>query len=521
MNLTTTQINQVAVIVPPIEDFYFTPHRFTSIGATIVVEILKKRGIKTRYFNFPQMYPRSTTIPIPREFNYLKKHIIPNETGKCSYFTSYKRFGQSVAECTKVILDSNPQLCFFSCFSFCYSLPALKLAEEIKRSSPSTIIIFGGAGVSAYPEFFLRSSYIDYTLSGEAEINLPDFLDFILSGEIQVSKISGFGWKSEGKMQLNSCTTRTADNDIQCSIVATTGSGNSLHLTTTLSRGCPLRCSFCSNWLCHGKEFRRVSLSNLEDSLQKTIHKVDLLKDICVNFEDDNLLLDYEFFKECIAVFKRYIPGAKFLAENGIDYRLMDAEKCRELISLGLSQFNFSLGSTDLAILVDVNRSGNTGRYDELLSIASENSIPVITYFICGFKQDTIESVARNLSFLYSRKTFIGISLYYPVPGIAGYEDRLLFDKVNPALCCGSAAFSWNNSLTTETLVTAFRLARFINLTKSVQKSELEIELIDSTFKRKKLHTITKEKDAAVVREVPVQDEALVELFFESIEKVV
>jgi hypothetical protein len=35
-----------AVVVPPLRDFYFTRHRFSSLGAAIVASLLKREGLQ-------------------------------------------------------------------------------------------------------------------------------------------------------------------------------------------------------------------------------------------------------------------------------------------------------------------------------------------------------------------------------------------------------------------------------------------------------------------------------------------
>ena len=63
----TQPIKTAAVIVPPFSDFYSTPHRFSSLGAQIVVQLLEKHGILVRYFNFPFNHNTSSqSIPIPQ-----------------------------------------------------------------------------------------------------------------------------------------------------------------------------------------------------------------------------------------------------------------------------------------------------------------------------------------------------------------------------------------------------------------------------------------------------------------------
>jgi hypothetical protein len=509
MKLFKKPIN-ATVVIPPIEDFYFTPHRFSSIGATILAALLQNQGLKVSILNFPLMNEKGVKITLPKELSYLKNQIIENETGKTTYFTSYKRFGPPDLLSAQKIIDTKPDICFFSCFAFCYAKTMLQLIKQVKKLSPDTIIIAGGAGVSAYPEFFIRGNLIDYVIAGEAETSIVALIEMLNSAEFHPENVPNLVWKNEDEIAYSLIKKHTLPEEIECPIIKTRETPKTIFLTVSLSRGCPLKCRFCSNWLSHGYEFRHNTIEHLElsiDELKQT--DINEEKEVCVNFEDDNLMLDYNYWLQSIDLFKKRFPKARFYAENGIDYRLLDPAKCNHLIDLGLAQFNFSIGSVNDLVLENNNRESDLSRYDKI--VASIN-VPVITYFICGFEQDTIESIAQNLRFFISRPTLIGISLFYPVPGISGYQDRSIFNSVSPAQCTGSAAYPWNKSLSTKTLITAFRLARYINLSKSKIKSQIEEELVQRIFTTKKLHTIIKTKNGLIIIEVPVQDKTLVEM---------
>lgn len=516
-NQLSKKVPRAAVIIPPIQDFYFTAHRFSSIGSHIVVDLLKKAHIPSTLINFPLMMRKGTSIKLPGELSYLKPFIIENETGKASFFRTYKLFGPHLDSCVETISQLQPDICYFSCFAFCYSTPALELCRILKKQFPKIITVFGGAGVSAYPEYFLKDESVDFTLSGEAEINTCDFISYLTSNKPAPESISGLGWKENGTKYFSAVKTVTNADQINCPVIKTEERNKEIFLTVSLSRGCPSGCNFCSNWLCHGKEFRRCTQNTADDIInQITEFCFTSKKTACINFEDDNLLFDYPFWLQIIRTIKNRLPNAKFYAENGIDYRLLNIDRCEELIACGFSQFNFSLGSVNKMIMTNAGRQNHLEKFNTIVSYISKFKIPVITYFICGFKDDTTESVAHNLAFLSKHSTMIGISLYYPVPGIQGFEDRALFDKVPPFLCCGSSAYPWNLSLSTQTMITAFRLTRIINLSKSSFTSLEEKRLLDLFYKHKRLYTFQKTKSGSMeIVEVANQDYELVRLYCE------
>jgi len=379
MNQLTFDIKNAAVIIPPIQDFYFTYHRFSSLGAKIVHKILKRLIPDARFLDFPLLKKKPLSANLPVGLSYLKNHLIENEFGKLSYFTKYKHFGPSIEDCVNLIIDSNINLCLLSCFAYCYSHTTIELAERLKYKNNSITIIAGGAAVSVCPEYYLKSKGIDYVISGEAEISLPLLLNSILNNSIFPHSIPNIGWKENGEAVFSKSRVFTDTNNIEPLITKTFEKDNSIYVTTSISRGCTFKCQFCSNRLSQGTHFRTISIDAFDNELDifSKQHTADN-REILINFEDDNILLDYQFLKRAIHQCKKYFPFAKFSFENGIDYRLLTQERCRELITFGVRQFNFSIGTTDQSIAKTENRFQNLSNLDYLFSILNESNIPIL-----------------------------------------------------------------------------------------------------------------------------------------------
>jgi len=501
-------LDKAALIIPPVQDFYTTPHRISSLGVETVRRILIGNGLDVRIIDGLQRGRRSVVLPLPEQLSYLHEHLLENETGRCSFFTKYRHFGLSCSEIVQMIQKYDPDICLISCFAFCYSKPVIELSGIIRTVLPEVPVAVGGAGVSVYPDYFLRCSSIDYTLSGEAEICLPLFLDYLRAPtERSVNTVYGLGAKTEGVHTIVPPEKYAAAEEIRPVIAETLPNDRRTVFATSLSRGCPAGCRFCSNSLVHGTCFRHVSIQQFEPALSE-LPDFPAGHEVAFDFEDDNLLFDFDFLMSILERCRSRFSRFGFTFENGIDYRLLSPEQCETLIKAGCGQFNFSLGSLRPEILERERRVLDLDRYEHLLSIVEQQGIPVVTYVICGFAEDTKESVAENLRYLSDKKTAIGLSLYYPVPGISGFEDRSIFDSIDPQCCTGAAAYPWGGNLDTCTLITAFRLARFINLLKSPVKNSEESEIIRLTTGRGLLHTVVKGRIRRIIS-VPKQDEEL------------
>lgn len=430
-----------AIVLPPVEDFYFTPSRASGLGAEALKNILSGCGIASEVYNLPAMKKKAAKLPLPDELTYLKPFLIEKEQGPVSFFSSYKRFGPSYTESAEIILTKNPSRVFLSCFAWAYAASTLKLAEAIKKRAPSVEIIAGGAGVTVNPDFFSASEFIDAVLTGEAEVSVPEFLG-LNTGFIPFQSAPVF------------CAAQTG----------VSASKQIRFFSAVLSRGCPKNCRFCSNHLVHGRKFRKTKPADIEQFISELPSDMN----IHINFEDDNLMLDSGYFFSILSIIKNRFPYAQFSAENGLDYSLIDKEKLARLIDFGFRSFNLSMASSSQFLLESENRALNLNRLESLLAEISFRSLPSTTYFICGLENETVQSVLDNLIYLHSLPTLTGISLFYPVPGLPGFPPDKMSSKP-PALCAGSSAYPWNSSLSTAQLVTAFRLARFSNLLKTAE----------------------------------------------------
>ena len=507
------------VVVPPVEDFYFTWHRFSALGAQIVFNIVKKYLPSASMLNFPLLRKKPLSAPLPSALEYLHEHLIDNETGNCSFFRKYQHFGPDIDTCVSMILETDPSVCLISCFAYCYSDMTLQIAKKLKAVRKNIVIVAGGAGVSAYPEYFLNADSIDYAVVGEAEVALPQLMEFVLYTKGNCAAIPNIAWKENGQIKKSGIRQFTDTSTIVPCITVTGESKDTVYLSTTLSRGCTFKCQFCSNHLSQGSTFRTVNLELFENELFRVAAAYNLSgMQIRLNFEDDNILLDYEFLKAIIKKCRSVLTNVKFTFENGIDYRLLSIDRCKELLTLGVCQFNFSIATTDSAIAENEMRISHFEQLDELYVLLKEHAIPVITYFICGFPSDTPDTIVKNLLYLLQRPTLSGISLFYAVPGLPAYQNSTVEKNLGmPCRFAGASAFPWNGSLSTETLVTAFRLSRLVNMIKSETKSDTDRILIEAIVKDGVLYTVKKGCGKEKLFRVESQDNHLVTKFTRAI----
>ena len=433
-------------MIPPVRDFYFTPQRASFLGARTLAEILGRSGVDCRIFDGTGARGRAAELPV--ELSYLAPYL-----GSEGFFKRYYRFGMMPEHLAGEIADWGPDHVLISSFAFCYAAEALETAVACRQRMPHAVISAGGAGVSAYPDYYLRTSAVDYAVAGEADGVIVKFLADPLS-------VPGVHCRKPGKE--DDTGNPVPPDDFAPVLRRMKVSRNVAYHAAMLTRGCPMHCSFCSSRL-HMPTFRKAGLDRVGEmfnGLRNAGGRVHL------NIEDDTIASDFSYLLSVLELFRSSAGSdATFSMENGVDFRTLDAVKVRTLAVMGLRQLNISLVSTNKEVLSHYGRSAMTERFEEVVFAAADSGIPVTVYIIAGLKGEPAESIRNGLRYLARLPVLIGISPFYPVPGIQGFEDRGIFDRLSPRLCAGTAFYPWHEC-SIEELVSLFREARSINLGK-------------------------------------------------------
>jgi hypothetical protein len=277
----------------------------------------------------------------------------------------------------------------------------------------------------------------------------------------------------------------------------TGAAGKRVLLSTTATRGCPKACSFCSVRLSHPGDPRRLPKHGIIENLETAAPSM-AGKNLSINFEDDNLLADWDHAVDVLAAIKQIWPAAAFTAENGLDYTYLDRKRTKKLIDLGFFRFNFSLGVSGKVDHEEQNRFRGPALLEDLVGLITGRKRQCTVFFICGFPGDTPENSVKTLTFLHTLPCRTGISLYYPVPGI---KEISIPKDAPPALYAGSSAYPWTGTLTTAQMITAFRLSRLSNFLKSSDS-------VSSGTPREEMHKL---------RSIPFLDSGMIERFIEGV----
>ena len=354
---------RIALAVPPVEDFYFSPRRASFLGLHTLIRILGRYGADYRIFNGVRVKGRP--IPLPEELSHLVPHI-----GKEFFFKNYYRFGITVEHLPDQIAAFRPDHVFIHSFAFCYAREAVDLTEACRKRLPKSLIVLGGAGPAVYPEYYLKRSSCDYVAGAEAERILPVYLKNPVAAP-------GLHFRNKTPIGLKESSPGPGFEPV---MVSMGNRGNIDYYSTMVTRGCPHHCSFCSVKQ-QFPGFRKAG----RDAVSSLFQSLDRNNWSHVNFEDDNLTHDFIYLRELLELLKHHSGNRySFSMENGTSFHNLDGEKIEILKGYHLRQLNLSLISLHKETLKDMRRDYDEGDFRAIVNICHSADIPVIAYLISG-----------------------------------------------------------------------------------------------------------------------------------------
>ena len=251
------------------------------------------------------------------------------------------------------INDEKPDLIGFSVFSQAKQLN-FNLAEIIKKSFPSILIIFGGIHVIIDPYDVVKRPYVDYICLGEGEEAIVE-LAHSLHNNKSTEHIKNLGFKKNGDTILNPCRPPQNFDNIPIpdwSIfephhIYGPFRGKLLRMAIVeFSRTCPYQCTYCGNKIYKDlyKQFG-FNLSYRHKSPQRWIHELKFMKDNFdiefVNIPDGTFVAQSEkVMKELAPLYVKEI-NLPFFCDSSV--HCLTREKARLLKEMGCVCINMGI----------------------------------------------------------------------------------------------------------------------------------------------------------------------------------
>ncbi len=461
----------VLLVQPHVRDFYLTAKRTIPYGLLSIAASLLEAGFKVRLFD-ALATGKSRSEKTPPELAYLDRFYGKPDISPFALFHGFKRYGYSLQQLAKVAKESKASVAGISSLFTAYSDEALEAAVTVKRSLPECVVVMGGHHPTEFSEKVMECSAVDYVIRGEGEESFPLLIEKLRENGNPRS-VPGIVVRNENGSLFADAPAVVADAEklpfpavdlLKKKWYGRRGKGS---VVVVASRGCPMKCSYCS--------FANSRFPYRRRSVGRVMNEIDLaVKNLnagFIDFEDENISFDRDWFQDLMkAISSKYGDKVELRAMNGLYPPTLDERTIISMKNAGFKTLNLSAGSSSAEQLKKFGRRDVTKCLDKVMEHAKRNGLETVCYMIAGAYGQTAESSLSDLAYLAKSPALAGLSIFYPAPGSIDCEELgkkgLLPDRLS---MWRSSALPCPGPATRLEAATLLRLARIVNFIKNIE----------------------------------------------------
>ena len=289
-------------------------------------------------------------------------------------------------------------------------------------------VVVGGVHCSIYPTETLGYPEVDYVVTGEAEVALPELLATVCS-KGDLSNVRGIGFLARNGDAV--VTPRAGDFDVEkAPFPARHLIDNSIYHSFISkyknfsvfisSRGCPYKCIFCEQG---SKPFRARSPMNVVDELELCV-KEHGIRELDI-FDSSFTIRKDRVIQICDEIRRRRLDIV-WAARTRVD--CVDNDVLAAMRAAGCSRIYYGIESANREILKTLRKSTSIEMYRKVMTQTRDNGIHTFGYFMVGNPRETEVTLRQTLRLALSLDLdYAQFSKVTPMPATALY--RLLMKE--------------------------------------------------------------------------------------------
>jgi radical SAM superfamily enzyme YgiQ (UPF0313 family) len=265
------------------------------------------------------------------------------------------------------------------------------------RAEVEVPVIVGGVHLSIYPRETLKYPSVDYAVTNEAEVALPNLL-VALAKRRNLAEVRGIAFQQpDGNVVVTpkaaDCGVDVApfparhllDNSIYYSFIS-----HYKNFTCFItSRGCPYKCIFCEQG---SKPFRARSPMNVVDELE-ICYKEQGIREL--DFFDSSFTIRKDrVIAICDEIKRRKLPIV-WAARTRVDCITDDVLKAMR--SAGCNRIYYGIESANREILQTLKKSTSQEMYRDVIRRTGQHGIATFGYFMVGNPYETEASIRQTI----------------------------------------------------------------------------------------------------------------------------
>nr|WP_295159913.1 radical SAM protein [uncultured Methanobrevibacter sp.] len=325
------------------------------------------------------------------------------------------------------ILKRNPDIVSISALTPTIGV-ALDSADKIKQVKPDTVVVLGGYHPTFEYKSVLEEPSVDVVVRGEGEYTFLDLVQTIEMGG-DLKNVEGLAFHDEGDSSLVVTPDRPIIQDLDelpfpAFHLFPMEKYKILNITTNVAtiittRGCPMKCSFCSSAALHGDHLRRRSYENVCDEIEVRLREQNI---DTIAFMDDTFTLNKKFVRDFCAEIKRRNLKFWWGCTSRVD--TLDEELLQTMKDAGCITIFIGVESADQQMLEKMNKNITISKTENAFRLARKVGIRTIASCVIGMPEDTRKSIANTIAFVKNlNPNYALYSLATPYPGTRFYNE--------------------------------------------------------------------------------------------------
>jgi len=296
----------------------------------------------------------------------------------------------------------------------------LDMAREIKRRSPSSLVIVGGPHIPAYEQechqFLDDHPYVDVAVRGEGEITLVEILEVLASRPANsglaadLSSVSGLTFRHQAQVVRTPDRARSKElSSFPSPFLSGEFDDPSFDklagMVLETNRGCPYGCTYCDWGAATLQKVRHFDLERVKQDIEYIASK----HPYNLHLADANFgafARDIDIAKAIVAAKKKYGFPKKFASSNAKNASPIIGEVIKILTEGGLiTQGAVAIRSVDDKVLKAVHRSNiKTANFEKLMGMFKQEQLVLTSELLLGLPGQTYQSHKHDLQYVFDRK---------------------------------------------------------------------------------------------------------------------
>jgi len=344
---------------------------------------------------------------------------------------------------------------------------ALKTIHEIKNNFPNVKIIYGGVYPSYADQSIMRECHeIDFIVRGEGEQTIVELIRALENcGNLET--VEGITWRNGNQIIANHSRAPIQNLDayrpgwelVDWSLYRMFGFECAAGLQ--FSRGCPLTCSYCGQWM-FWKKWRHRSPENIVEQLRvlKNQYGVDY-----VWFADENFSADKDTLKRLLEL----IIAADLNLSLNINMTAADVVRDADMIHLykaaGVDYMVMGVESLKDQVIVDIRKNNPFAISKEAVRLLRQNNILSLTNIIYGLEVESWKTIGEKFQNLLELDSDI-LNACYIMPHFWTMQGKTVkpFDVIQSDL----SKWSYRNQIIATPYLKPFELFLGVKLTEAL-----------------------------------------------------